>query len=78
MSEFNPVLTLDDLDTIDPDDEANGYRSGIDGAKEPGSDKSRSFWHGWCNGRAFYGISPYKEQMENLAKKIAHRINNEN
>jgi ribosome modulation factor len=50
MSEFQPVTTAADLDLLDSDDIVSGYRSGLRGASEPGSDKSRSYWHGWRNG----------------------------
>ncbi|MFC4275547.1 hypothetical protein [Achromobacter aloeverae] len=50
MSEFQPVRTKADLDTLDDDDIVAGYMHGLNGGDEPGSDKSRSFWHGWRNG----------------------------
>lgn len=50
MSEFLPVATLADMDQLDSDDVVAGYRYGLRGGDEPGSDKSRSFWHGWRNG----------------------------
>lgn len=52
MSEFHPVSTKADLDLLDTDEIVEGYRSGLRGAAEPGSDKSRSYWHGWRNGMA--------------------------
>lgn len=51
MSEFTPVSTVADLDLLDQDDVLDGYRAGLAGAGEPGSDKSRSYWHGWRNAR---------------------------
>lgn len=50
MSEFNPVSTAADLALLDGDEIVEGYRAGLRGAPEPGSDKSRSYWHGWRNG----------------------------
>jgi hypothetical protein len=49
MSEFNP-FEFRDSHLID-DEVVEGYRSGYRGEAEPGSDKSRSFFHGWRNGR---------------------------
>lgn len=50
MSEFNPVRTKADLETLDDDEIVAGYMSGLKLEPAPGSDKSRSFWHGWRNG----------------------------
>lgn len=49
MSEFKP-FEFSDSDLI-AGDVIDGYRSGYRGESEPGSDKSRSFFHGWRNGR---------------------------
>ena len=51
MSEFKPVETVADLNHLDEAEMVSGYWSGYAGDPEPGSDKSRSFWHGWRNGR---------------------------
>lgn len=50
MSEFQPVSTKADLDLLDIDEIVDGYRNCLRGESEPGSDKSRSYWHGWRNG----------------------------
>ena len=50
MSEFAPVMTLADLQTLDNDDVVEGYKDGLDGNPEPGNNRSRSYWHGWRNG----------------------------
>lgn len=57
MSEFTPVETVDDLNSLDDDEIVAGYRSGFRGEPEPGSDKSRAFWHGWRNGRVDIGLA---------------------
>ena len=54
MSEFKPVETLADLANLDEDEIVAGYRSG-QCADEPGSDKSRSYWHGWRNAQTDRG-----------------------
>lgn len=51
MSEFNKVSTIEELNLLNKDEITEGYLSGLAGDKEPGSDKSKSFWHGWRNGR---------------------------
>ena len=35
MSEFAPVMTLADLQTLDNDDVVEGYKDGLDGDPEP-------------------------------------------
>lgn len=50
MSEYVPIFKKADLDLLDMDDCVDGYLSGLRGDDEPGSDKSKSFWHGWRNG----------------------------
>lgn len=44
---FKPVTTLDDLDSLDPDEILRGYVSGERGDPEPGHNSGRAFWHGW-------------------------------
>jgi len=55
MSEFKPVETAADLGLLDEDDIVRGYMDGLDCADEPGSDKSRSYWHGWRNAQTDKG-----------------------
>lgn len=44
---FAPVLTLDDLDSLDQDQMHEGYMSAERGDPEPGENRGRAFWHGW-------------------------------
>ena len=55
MSEFKPVETLADLNKLDSDEIVAGYLAGSRMLDEPGSDKSRSFWHGWRNAQMDHG-----------------------
>ena len=50
VPEFPPVSTIEDFRTLDEADVLLGYMDGFDGAAAPGSDRSRSYWHGWRNG----------------------------
>lgn len=68
MSEFEKISTLQDLNVQDEADLLAGYRAGLDNAQEPGSDKSRSFWHGWRNGRVDGGHVRIDADQEKLAK----------
>lgn len=44
------VIDLDDLATLDSNEVLEGYRDGM--LNEPcGDNRSRSYWHGWRNGR---------------------------
>lgn len=50
MSGYQPINKLADLDLLDMDECVAGYRAGFNGLEtEPGSDKSKSLWHGWRN-----------------------------
>jgi len=50
MSEYKPLVTNAEAELLDMDDCVAGYLAGYHGDKEPGSDKSKSYWHGWRNG----------------------------
>jgi hypothetical protein len=51
VSEFQPVRTAADLATLDEAQILEGYHDGRAGDPEPGNNRSRSYWHGWRNGR---------------------------
>ena len=51
MSEYNPIVSIHDLKLCDSQEMLDGYWSGFHGEPEPGSNRSKSFWHGWRNGR---------------------------
>ncbi|CUJ53288.1 Uncharacterised protein [Achromobacter xylosoxidans] len=73
MSEFQPVRTKADLELLDDGEMVAGYISGLNGNEEPGSDKSRSFWHGWRNGRSDRGLAPVDDAQMQLAREIVGR-----
>ena len=50
MPEFPPVSTIEDFRTLDEAEVLLGYMDGFDGGPSPGSDRSRSYCHGWRNG----------------------------
>lgn len=56
MSEFTPVSTVADLNTLDGDEMVEGYLDGFKGEPEPGNNHSRSYWHGWRNGATDKGF----------------------
>lgn len=71
MSEFQP-FEFKDSDLID-DDVLAGYRSGYAGDPEPGSDKSRSFFHGWRNGRVDGGHQMIDDAQQEFAKSFVRK-----
>jgi hypothetical protein len=73
MSEFAPVRTKDELNLLDEDEMVAGYRAGFGGAAEPGSDRSRSFWHGWRNGRVDGKHDEIDHHQIALAREVVGR-----
>jgi hypothetical protein len=57
MAEFVPVETIADFRKLDDGEILEGYFDGFHGSPPPGSDRSRSFWHGWRNGRVDAGFA---------------------
>ncbi|AZW14229.1 hypothetical protein CS344_20155 [Bordetella bronchiseptica] len=73
MSEFHPVRTKADLDLLDHDEIVQGYREGLAGAAQPGSDKSRSYWHGWRNAQVDRGWAKPDDAQCQLAREYVGR-----
>jgi hypothetical protein len=71
VSEFNP-FGFKDIDLIN-DEVVEGYRSGYRGEAEPGSDKSRSFFHGWRNGRVDGGHDQIDCAQQEFARSYVAR-----
>ena len=46
-----PVTTVEELDSLDPEEILEGYRDGRAGDDEPGDNRSKAYWHGWRNGQ---------------------------
>jgi hypothetical protein len=57
MAEFIPVETIIDFRKLDDGEVLEGYFDGFHGSPAPGSDRSRSFWHGWRNGQVDAGFA---------------------
>jgi hypothetical protein len=73
VSEFRKVSTTADLANLDGDEILAGYLAGYKGEPEPGSDKSRSFWHGWRNGMADAGRVKIDAEQRALVAAIIRR-----
>lgn len=70
MSEFVPVTTIEDLDSLDALEVLDGYRDGFHGEPEPGNNRSRSFWHGWRNGAVDGGHREIDAAQAALARLV--------
>lgn len=73
MSEYAPVRSKADLELLDEVEMVAGYRSGYEGEAEPRSDRSRSFWHGWRNGRVDGGHDVIDCHQVALAREVVGR-----
>jgi ribosome modulation factor len=73
MTEFAPVRTLADLDTLDDAEVVEGYRDGLANEPEPGNNRSRSYWHGWRNGMSDRGLRAIDEAQRELARAVVAR-----
>lgn len=63
-----PVTTRQDLANLDEGDIIAGYTSAA--TTEPGSDRSRAFWHGWRNMMADRGLRPPDDAQRALARSV--------
>jgi hypothetical protein len=70
MSEFQTAETIEDLSSLDEADIMAGYNSGYKGDAEPGSDRSRSFYHGWKNGMVDSKRLVITPEQQRLAREI--------
>jgi hypothetical protein len=71
---FAPVRTKADLDTLDSEAIVQGYLSAERGDPEPGENRGRAFWHGWCNRMRDIGELPMDDASWQLAREIVHPL----
>jgi ribosome modulation factor len=62
MSEYAPLSTQAEYAALDDEECVAGYHAGLCGDSEPGSDKSKSYWHGWRNGMIDSGRIEYDDK----------------
>jgi hypothetical protein len=67
MSEFRAAETVADFNLLDEGEIMEGYFDGFHNAPEPSSQRSRSYWHGWCNGQVDNGSRLPDEAQQALA-----------
>lgn len=46
---FPVIATLEEFDALDSDQVFAGYVEAKPGDPEPGENRGKSYWHGWCN-----------------------------
>lgn len=64
---FEPVSTLDDLDSLNDDEIVAGYREWRKGDPQPGPNRGRAYWHGWMNAARDHGEQPISPEARELA-----------
>lgn len=69
VMKFAPVSTLEELDSLDPAEIMEGYVSAERGDPEPGQNRGKSFWHGWCNRMRDIGVLPQTPETKQLTKE---------
>jgi hypothetical protein len=67
---YAPVSTKADLDSLDPAEVLEGYLSAEQGDPEPGPNRGRAFWHGWCNRMRDKRQLPMTEAQRQLTREI--------
>ncbi len=68
--EREPVRTVAELDSLDDAEIAEGYHDGRAGEPEPGGNRSKSYWHGWRNGRVDGGRAEPDAAMRELVRDV--------
>ena len=70
MSESTPTSSLPELSPQDSAEALAGYLEGLANRPEPGSNKSKIFWHGWCGGQSDRKFAPLDEYALGVAQKL--------
>lgn len=73
MSDFLPVRTADDLDSLDENEVYQGSRDYQKGDPPPGPNRGRAYWHGWRVAAMNHGDLPTDDDMRALVKSITRR-----
>lgn len=73
MSCFAPVKTVAELESLDQAEILEGYMSAERGDPEPGENRGRAFWFGWCNRQRDYGVIPPDPIHTALAREWVNR-----
>jgi hypothetical protein len=68
MANFEPVRTLEELDSLNDQDIRDGYLSTESGDPEPGPNRGKAFWHGWRNRMIDKGLIEKDDACATLAR----------
>lgn len=71
MGQRSPVTTMADLRSLEAGEVFAGYRAGFDGDALCAR-HSRSFWHGWRQGRVDAGLADPDDAMRRLARNAVY------
>jgi hypothetical protein len=64
------VTTLDELNSLDPNEMREGYSDGKLNEPQPSGNRSKSYWHGWRNGMMDGGHMPIDAAARELARVV--------
>ncbi len=67
---FKPVETLEDLNSLNPDEILEGHLSAERGDPEPGPNRGRSYWHGWRTRMMDLRELPIDETHRKLVREV--------
>jgi len=70
---FKPVSTVLDLETLDHSEIVEGYLSAEKDDPEPGPNRGRAYWHGWCNRMRDKGAMAMEDASWRLARELVTR-----
>lgn len=75
MSNFEPVRTKADFDTLNGAEVLEGYMAAELGDPEPGQNRGRSYWHGWRNRMIDMHVLPVDDAAMQLVRELypSHR-----
>lgn len=65
-----PITTAAELAELDSAEVTEGYMDGFGGDPAPGDNRSKSYWHGWRNGRVDGGHSAKDDAQALLAASV--------
>jgi hypothetical protein len=63
-----PVMTLAEYDSLDPDDVVERYEAACRGDPEPGLRRSQGYWRGWRGFMTTTGATPITCEHQALAE----------
>ena len=70
--EYLPISTMKELEQLNSDEIVEGYLSAQENTQLLGSDKSKSYWHGWRNGMVDFHKIPIDDAQRQLAKEVVN------